>query len=32
MAKAYSLDLKQKVFGAWQNDEGSQPEIAARLA
>ena len=31
MAKAYSLDLRQKVFGAWQNGEGSQPEIAARF-
>ena len=31
MAKAYSLDLRKKVFGAWQNGEGSQPEIAARF-
>ena len=31
MAKAYSLDLTQKVFGAWQNGEGSQAQIARRF-
>ena len=31
MAKAYSLDLRQKVFGAWQNGEGSQAQIARRF-
>ena len=32
MAKAYSLDLRQKVFGAWQNGEGNQAQIARRFA
>lgn len=32
MAKGYSLDLRRRVFGAWQRGEGSQPEIAARFA
>ena len=31
MAKAYSLDLRRKVFGAWRNGEGSQAEIARRF-
>ena len=31
MAKAYSLDLRQKVFGAWQNGEGSQAQMARRF-
>lgn len=31
MAKAYSLDLRRKVFGAWQNGEGSQGQIARRF-
>lgn len=32
MAKGYSLDLRRRVFGAWQRGEGSQPQIAARFA
>lgn len=32
MAKGYSLDLRRRVFGAWQRGEGSQSEIAARFA
>lgn len=32
MAKAYSLDFRQKVFGAWQAGEGSQEEVAVRFA
>ena len=31
MAKAYSLDLRQKVFGAWQSGAGSQAQIARRF-
>jgi transposase len=31
MAKGYSLDLRRRVFGAWQNGEGSQVQIAARF-
>ncbi len=31
MASSYSLDLRERVFGAWQRGEGSQPEIAARF-
>ena len=31
MARAYSLDLRERVFGAWQRGEGSQREIAARF-
>ena len=31
MAKAYSLDLRERVFGAWQRGEGSQREVAARF-
>ena len=31
MAKTYSLDLRERVSGAWQRGEGSQPEIAARF-
>lgn len=31
MAKAYSLDFRQKVFGAWQAGEGSQEAVAARF-
>ena len=32
MAKGYSLDLRRRVFGAWQRGEGSQSEIATRFA
>ena len=32
MAKGYSLDLRRRVSGAWQRGEGSQSEIATRLA
>ena len=32
MAKGYSLDLRWRVFGAWQCGEGSQSEIAACFA
>ena len=31
MAKAYSLDLRRKVFAAWQNGEGSQAPVGARF-
>ena len=31
MAKTYSSDLRERVFGAWQRGEGSQPEIAVRF-
>ena len=31
MAKAYSLDLRRKVFAAWQGGEGSQAAIARRF-
>ena len=31
MARAYSLDLRERVFGAWQRGEGSQRVIAARF-
>ena len=31
MARAYSFDLRERVFGAWQRGEGSQREIAARF-
>ena len=31
MASSYSLDLRERVFGAWQRGEGSQPQIAARF-
>ena len=30
MAKGYSLDLRQRVWSAWQNGEGSQRELARR--
>jgi transposase len=32
MAKAYSLDLRRRVFAAWQRGEGSQAEVAARFS
>lgn len=32
MAKAYSLDLRRRVWRAWQDGEGSQTQIAARFA
>ena len=32
MAKGYSLDLRRRVFGAWQAGEGTQAQIAARFA
>ena len=28
---AYSIDLRQKILSAWQNQEGSQREIAKRF-
>ena len=31
MARAYSLDLRERVFGAWRRGEGSQREVAARF-
>ena len=31
MARAYSLDLRRKVFAAWQNGEGSQGVVGARF-
>ena len=31
MAKAYSLDLRRKVFSAWQNGEGSQAVVGTRF-
>lgn len=31
MAKAYSLDLRERVFGAWRRGEGSQAEVAGRF-
>jgi transposase len=31
MAAAYSLDLRKKIFSAWQNKEGSQRELAKRF-
>ena len=32
MAKGYSLDLRRRVWSAWQNGEGTQGQIAARFA
>ena len=31
MPKVYSLDLRKKVFSAWQAGEGSQRELAKRF-
>ena len=31
MARAYSLDLRRKVFAAWRPGERSQAEVAARF-
>ena len=31
MARAYSVDLRARVFGAWERGEGSQREVAARF-
>ena len=31
MAKAYSLDLRRKVFAAWQHGKGSQAAVGARF-
>lgn len=31
MASAYSLDLRKKILSAWQNQEGSQRELAQRF-
>ena len=31
MAKAYSLDLRRKVFAAWQQGESSQAEVGERF-
>ena len=31
MAKAYSLDLRRKVFAAWQHGEQSQAAVGARF-
>ena len=32
VAKPYSLDLRERVWAAWQNGEGSQRELAERFA
>ncbi len=32
MAKAYSVDLRWRVFGAWQRGESTQAQVAARFA
>lgn len=32
MAKGYSLDLRRRVWRAWQNGEGTQGQIAVRFA
>ena len=32
MAQGYSLDLRQRVWAAWQQGEGSQRELARRFA
>ena len=31
MAKAYALDLRERVFAAWQRGEGSQAAVATRF-
>ena len=31
MARAYSLDLRVRVFGVWQRGESSQREVAVRF-
>lgn len=31
MAAAYSLDLRKKILSAWENQEGSQRELAKRF-
>lgn len=31
MARAYSLDLRRKVFAAWRGGEGSQADVGARF-
>ena len=31
MAKAYSFDLRRKVFAAWQKGDSSQAEVAVRF-
>ena len=31
MAKAYSFDLRRKVFAAWQQGEGSQAAVGVRF-
>lgn len=31
MAKGYSLDLRERIFGAWQRGEGSQAQVALRF-
>ena len=28
---AYSIDLRKKIFSAWENKEGSQRELAKRF-
>lgn len=32
MAKGYSLDLRRRVWRAWQNGEGTQAQLAVRFA
>ena len=32
MAKGYSLDLRRRVWSAWQNGEGTQAQLARRFA
>ncbi len=31
MAAAYSIDLRTRILGAWQNKEGTQRELAERF-
>ena len=31
MARAYSLDLRQRAFDAWQRGDGTQAQVAARF-
>jgi transposase len=31
MAAAYSLDIRKKILSAWENQEGSQRELAKRF-
>ena len=31
MARAYSFDLRERVWAAWQRGEGTRPQLAARF-